>query len=298
MNCSLRIASGVVARRGLHRQQAHDLEEVVLDDVADRARLVVERPSVGHIERLGHVDLDAGDVVPIPDRLQERVGEPEVEQVLHRLFAQVVVDPEDVRLGEGRVDGVVEGHRRREVVAERLLNDDPRALRAARRLEVTDHHGEQRRRNGEIVQWMASLAQLPAQGVERVDVVVRALDVAQAVRERPDHGGVRDPVGPEALPRTLLQAVQVARAGHPDDRHVQAVVTDQRGERREDLLEGEVTGGPEEDDGVGGLGGPGGSPGSRAGRHGLISPCLPGARRSRTASRTGPGRRSPPRPAT
>jgi hypothetical protein len=52
----------------------------------------------------------------------------------------------------------------------------------------------------------------------------------------------------------LAQPLQVPpRAGHADDGHVQAVPLDQSLEGREDLLVGEVTGGAEEDDGVGTL---------------------------------------------
>ena len=68
---------GVGADRRLHRQEAHHLQEVVLDDVADGARLLVELAAPLHTERLGHRDLHALDVVLVPDRLEEGVGEPE-----------------------------------------------------------------------------------------------------------------------------------------------------------------------------------------------------------------------------
>jgi len=96
------------ARRRLHRDVREHLEEVVLDHVADDARLVVELAAPFHAERLGHRDLDVLDVVAVEDRLEERVGETEVEEVLHRLFAEVVVDAEDRRLGEDLVQCVVE----------------------------------------------------------------------------------------------------------------------------------------------------------------------------------------------
>ena len=54
-------------------------------------------------EALGHRDLHVLDVVAVPDRLEERVGEAEVEDVLHRLLAEVVVDAEDALLGEDAV---------------------------------------------------------------------------------------------------------------------------------------------------------------------------------------------------
>ena len=79
---------GVRRRRRLHRQVADDLQQVVLDDVANDAGLVVELAAALDAEALGHRDLHVLDVVPIPDRLEERVGEAEIEDVLHRLFAR------------------------------------------------------------------------------------------------------------------------------------------------------------------------------------------------------------------
>ena len=86
--------------RGLHREMGDDLQQVVLDDIANRADLLVELPARQHAERFGHRDLDAVDVVAVPDRLEERVREPKEQQVLHGLLAEVVIDPEDVGLGE------------------------------------------------------------------------------------------------------------------------------------------------------------------------------------------------------
>ena len=43
-------------------------------------------------------DEDAGDVGPAPDRLPQRVGEAQGQQVLRHLLAQVVVDPVQLRL--------------------------------------------------------------------------------------------------------------------------------------------------------------------------------------------------------
>ena len=41
--------------------------------------------------------------MPVPRRLEQPVGEAEREDVLHRLLAEEVVDPEDLRLIEGVV---------------------------------------------------------------------------------------------------------------------------------------------------------------------------------------------------
>ena len=69
---------------------------------------------------------DVVDEVAVPHRLEQRVGEPQRHQVLDRLLAQVVIDPEHLRLVEHLEHLRVELARRRQVVAERLLDHDPR----------------------------------------------------------------------------------------------------------------------------------------------------------------------------
>ena len=64
----------------------------------------------------------------IPQPLEDRVGEAQRQQVLHRLLAEVVVDAEDLRLAEHRADLVVDLARRGEVVADRLFQHDARLL--------------------------------------------------------------------------------------------------------------------------------------------------------------------------
>ena len=66
-----------------------------------------------------------------------RVREPERQQVLHRLLAEVVVDAVDLPLVEDAEDRAVEGARGLEVVAERLLDhhahrSSPSAVQARR----------------------------------------------------------------------------------------------------------------------------------------------------------------------
>ena len=72
------------------------------------------------------------DELAVPDRLEDAVGEPEHQHVLDGLLAEVVVDAEDLLLVEEAADLLVQLAGRGEVVAERLLDDEPRpALSAA-----------------------------------------------------------------------------------------------------------------------------------------------------------------------
>ena len=79
----------------LHGEVAQDLEQMVLDHVADRAGLIVESAAALDAEVLSHRDLDALDVVPVPERLHEGVGETEDEHVVYRPLSEVVVDAEN-----------------------------------------------------------------------------------------------------------------------------------------------------------------------------------------------------------
>src|SRR5690606_29687339 len=101
-----------------------------------------------------------------PDRLEKRVRKPEVKQVLDRLLAEIVIDAIDVALGERAVQRLVELARRREIAAERLLDDHARAVGAARVAQMIGDGREQARRQGEIVQRMRGVAELSAQRLE------------------------------------------------------------------------------------------------------------------------------------
>ena len=68
---------------------------MVLDHVPGRADPVVVPGPAADADVLGHRDLDVVHVAAVPDRLEQRVGEPQREDVLDRLLAQVVVDAED-----------------------------------------------------------------------------------------------------------------------------------------------------------------------------------------------------------
>ena len=76
--------------------------------VAKRAHRLIKAGAFAEAQRLGHVDLHMVDEVPVPDRLEQAVGEAEGQDVLRGLLAQEVVDPEDLRLVEGLVDEVVQ----------------------------------------------------------------------------------------------------------------------------------------------------------------------------------------------
>ena len=118
-------------RRGLHGGEGEHLEQVGDHHVPVGAGGFVEARALLEAQRLRDVDLHVVDVVPVPDRLEEPVGEAEGEDVLRRLLAEEVVDAEDLLLVEDLVELGVERACGGEVGAEGLLHDDPAALHQA-----------------------------------------------------------------------------------------------------------------------------------------------------------------------
>ena len=119
-------------------------------------------------------------MLAVPQRLEQGVGEAEVLEVLDRLLAEVVVDPEHRALGEHGVQRGIKLRRRGRVAAEGLLDDDARALGDARLVEAVDHRFKEARWDREVVQRVAAgIAQLAAERLEGRLIGIVAVDVAQ-----------------------------------------------------------------------------------------------------------------------
>ena len=155
--------------RRLHRGQRDQLQQVVLEDVADDAGLLVVRGAVLDPDRLRDGDLDVVDELAVPDRLEDAVREPQRQHVLDGLLAEVVVDAEDLGLVELLGEQGVQLLGRLEVVAERLLDHEPvPAVLRAPLADLLDERADHRRRDGEVV-----------------DAVSARPEVLVHVRERP-----------------------------------------------------------------------------------------------------------------
>ena len=172
--------------RRFHRHERQHLEEVVDDHVAVRAGLLVEPGALADRQGLGDVDLHVRDVLTVPDRFEQPVGEPERQDVERGFLPEEVVDAEDLALVERGVEHVVERHRARQVGAERLLHDDARSFGEVRLAEQRDDLGRGRGRDAQVVEAGCVTAErvleLGDDLGERLGAF-RLADVEQAARE-------------------------------------------------------------------------------------------------------------------
>src|SRR6185503_2921534 len=124
--------------------------------VAQRASLLVERTATFNAERLRRGDLHMINVVPVPNRLEDSVAKPENQNVLHRLFAEIVIDAKHLVLVKHSIYLMIQLPSRIQIVTERLLNHNANAplfwLRHALRAKVLDNRREVLRRSREVEQ--------------------------------------------------------------------------------------------------------------------------------------------------
>src|SRR5579862_5570573 len=102
---------------------------MVLDHIPDRSGLIVEGASPLDPEVFRHGDLDALDLVTVPERLQERVREAKEDHVMHRPLPKVMVDAEDGGLVKDCEQSAVKLLCRGPVVSERLFDNNASVLR-------------------------------------------------------------------------------------------------------------------------------------------------------------------------
>ena len=71
--------------------------------------MIVVTAAVLDANRFGYGDGYIVDVAAVPDRFEEGIGKTERQDVLHRLLAEIVINPEDLAFIEtGRKDRVEE----------------------------------------------------------------------------------------------------------------------------------------------------------------------------------------------
>src|SRR5579862_3869715 len=228
---------------------------MVDDDVPQSADRIVEAASVLDPEALRHRDLHRGEVVAVPDGLEHRVVEAQVQDLVEAHLPEVVVDAIELRLvdvlvqlGGERAGGI-------EVVSERLLDDDPRRLRQPGPAQTLDDGREETGRCLEIEDRKLRLPDDLRQPLVRRRVAEVAGDVVEPSREATEDVLVDLLAG--RLDRRARALAKLADGqivdGDPDDRAVEEAAQVEPVERPERHHAGEVAGDPEGDEDVRGL---------------------------------------------
>ncbi len=106
---------------------------MVLDHVAQGARIVVVRGARAHPLGLGHGYLDVVDVMAVPDLLENTVAKAQDHEVADRFLAQIMVDAEDLAFVQILVQAVVDCPRALQIHTDRLLHHDPAEAAPMRR---------------------------------------------------------------------------------------------------------------------------------------------------------------------
>ena len=98
---------------------------MILEHVPDDPRLLEVLAPRSYSYRLGNCDLHFLDVLTVPQRLEDRIGKTENENVLDSFLAEVVIDAIDLVLVQAIEDRAVQCPGGVETPAERLLDHDP-----------------------------------------------------------------------------------------------------------------------------------------------------------------------------
>ena len=83
----------------LHRGEGDELHDVVRHHVAEGASAIVVAAAFFYPHGFSHRNLNVVNVAAIPDGLENPVCETERQNVLHRLFSQIVIDAVDLAFG-------------------------------------------------------------------------------------------------------------------------------------------------------------------------------------------------------
>ena len=227
---------------------------MVLHHVAHGAGLVVVPGPALDAEFLGHRDLDMVDMGGAPQRLEQRVGEAQRHQVLHRFLAEVVIDPVDRGFRKDAADTLVHRQGRSGSLADGLFENDAGAGRVEPMLAdgLGDRH-EEFRRGGEVVNHRVVRASLD----QRLQLVpaFRTRSIGRNVENAIDEGlqrpvGLGRQVGHGFSRHFLVLGPGQGSARHADDagqrRNLAREIPMQHG--RQQLTTRKVAGGAEDDE--------------------------------------------------
>ena len=140
----------VTTHRWFHGDVRQELQKMILNHVANRPRLLEKRSAPAHTEVFGQGDLHAFDMIAIPKRFDEGIRAAKQHEIVHRTFAEIVVDAKDLAFAEGTQQQLIERLRRGKIAAERFLDDHARGSHILRGCQLGDDRAEEEGRNRQI----------------------------------------------------------------------------------------------------------------------------------------------------
>src|ERR1700723_3858805 len=97
-------------------------------------------------------------ITAVPNRLKQRIGKTECQDILHRLFAEAMVNAEDLGFVKSTGERLVQCHRAFQVIPYGFLHYDSRLIAVLREASLTEefrNHPEQRWRSSHVVNAMS-----------------------------------------------------------------------------------------------------------------------------------------------
>src|SRR5579885_1870232 len=167
---------------------------MVLHHIADRSRLLIISAAALNTDIFCHRDLHMIDITPVPDRLKDAVSQAEDQDILHRLFAEIVVDAVDLFLAKDLAHLAIELFGRGEIVSKGFFDDDARPALAVsiqpRRSEILNDFGVLAGWSREVENTIAAGAALQIDSIEQgaqlfvaIGIVKVGLQVVDAGRK-------------------------------------------------------------------------------------------------------------------
>ena len=192
-------------------------------------------------------------MVAVPDRFEKGVGKTEIQNVLHRFLAKIVVDAEDSGFRQRLVQDCVERTRRFKIPSKGLFHHHACVLHATGRLQSAHHHGKHHRGNGKVMQGALPVLKRAPQFDERGGVFVVAVDITQQTGEIAEYRLV-DPAAEfgNAVVGVGAQTLKIParRIRHADNRRQRAAMPQHVVQRGEYFASGEIARGAKQHQGI------------------------------------------------
>src|SRR5258706_13803219 len=127
---------------------------MVLNHVAHGPGFIVIPSPVSHAQLFRNGQLYMINIIPVPERLENRIGKTRSKNILNSLFSKVMINAINLVLGKDVVKKFIEGFGRLQVAYKWFLNDDSCLLRVGSKFmlgKVLGDRGEEARGYREIV---------------------------------------------------------------------------------------------------------------------------------------------------